>query len=213
MVPMRARCSYALAPGVKEAAALDRYAATVKAYDAWERELLGRQVGRSRVRRGAGGLTVDRTILVATPEERAMYAALYAVDGRGGSLIRSTARVRGGRLVLAVGGADEEAPPPAAAAPIAAAALAEARGADAVAIFDPASFLLQAGGRMPGPQGKQVAAMTTAIPGLGTLAAPLVVTSRGGPAATVELAVPIGTLVNVAQVVRPFLGVMGAGAR
>jgi hypothetical protein len=48
--------------------------------------------------------------------------------------------------------------------------------------------------------------MLSALPGMAQLRLPLVAHYRGGDALTAELRIPLSTLTNAANVVRPFIG-------
>jgi hypothetical protein len=147
------------------------------------------------------------------PAARAMQRAMWVGDTQ-----KYVLAVRDGRVVQAQGLKPREvlarwsAGGGAGTTPIFASAAARTRGAD-VLIYSDLVALIAAGAKSADdPSVKQVGAMVNAVPGLTELKAPLVIALWGGKTSALELQLPIQTLTNVAQVVRPFMGMMGAGA-
>jgi hypothetical protein len=100
-------------------------------------------------------------------------------------------------------------PAKAGAAPIFENVAGRTKGAEVLVFVDLMSFLNAVGKAADDPSVKQVGAMMNAVPGLSELRAPLVVAMWGGKTTAVDLQLPYQTLANLAQVVRPFMGMMG----
>jgi len=97
--------------------------------------------------------------------------------------------------------------------PATAAVLAHAEGADIVVLMDAVSVTEDLFEVLPDPRIRQASVMLSGIRGVAELRLPLGLTVRTGDRAAFELQVPVESLRNVADVVRPYMGVMGAAAQ
>jgi hypothetical protein len=66
---------------------------------------------------------------------------------------------------------------------------------------------------LPDPRIHQASVMLSGVRGLSALHLPLGLTVRTGDRAAFELQLPVESLRNIAEVVRPYMGVMGAQAK
>jgi hypothetical protein len=89
-------------------------------------------------------------------------------------------------------------------------ALARVRGYAAMALFDPLLPLFKVFEHAADPQSRQLAIMLGALPGLSTTRTPLMVAAPAGPNLAGELHIPVVTFDNIAKLIRPFVGIMGA---
>jgi hypothetical protein len=104
--------------------------------------------------------------------------------------------------------------PTATTAPILTRTLLDTAGADFLGLVDVASVLTSIYGKVQ-MTGKDLGNMTltgivAAVPGLADLRVPVVLLGRGGKVPAIEFQVPFGSLQNLARVVSPFMGQMGA---
>jgi hypothetical protein len=212
--PPSSACLWAIKPGVPSARALASYGAMMDAYGEWEGEVTGES--RSvRVRRRGDALEIERklTSTMQTPEQARLARSFfggdtmsYAVGVRDGKLVQVQAARPAPRLA-SWRPAGKQAIPPALAT-----TLARTRGYDAVIQVDPISFMMKAIEQGQDPRTKQAALMWHAVPGLAALRAPVVFAAASGTTASYELQLPLASLQNVATVVKPFMGMMGAAA-
>jgi hypothetical protein len=100
-------------------------------------------------------------------------------------------------------------PAKAGAAPIFESVAGRTRGAELLLFIDLMSIVGAVSQAAEDPSVKQVGAMMNAVPGLSQLRAPVVMALWGGKTTAFDLQFPYQTLANVAQVVRPFMGMMG----
>jgi hypothetical protein len=207
--PMTMMCAFQLRAGVTPERALTAYTGMIKEAQGWQDELIGKK-SKIKVKRSKDLLEVEMTMPQADPATRAMQQAMW-----GGDTQRYVVTVRDGRVVQAVGSKPRELleswskAAPAGNAPIFAGATARTRGAEILFFADPVAFF---GAMVKGaqdPSVKQAGAMMNAVPGLATLQAPVVFAVWGGKTTAFELQLPFQSLANVAQVVRPFMGMMG----
>lgn len=101
-------------------------------------------------------------------------------------------------------------------APAVQAALAATEGSEAFGYFDVLGFVrpfIRSGAKVDPAMG-QANAMMGMLPGLATMSLPVLFSYKGGEAMTAQLALPMATLTNVAELARPLMGMMmGAAAR
>jgi hypothetical protein len=212
LAPLNTVCAFPLRQGVTAARALDNYAALMQGSQAWQDEILGNKKSKTKIKRSKDVLEVEMTVPNPDPAGRAVQRAMW-----GGDVQRYAMTVKDGRLVQAQGPkpldilAKWKAAPAAApgAAPIFTAALDRTKGADVLVFIDLVSFFSSIGKNAQEPQMKQLGAMMGAVPGLNDLKAPLVLAVWGGKTTAIDLQLPYQSLANVAQVVRPFVGMMG----
>jgi hypothetical protein len=218
-IPLRSYCIWGLAPGLKPARVLDRYAALTKASHAWLAEVVGHETRSPKIRRTGDVLEIEEPVYFEEGEDATAHAMRKAAIG--GDTRISAMTVRSGHLV-ATQGLDARAllaalahpapPRPPDRAPILEATLRRTKGADAVFFADLISMVARVAQHADNPGARQIAVMMFAVPGFADLHAPLVFDMRsadGRPA--YELQLPYQTLENVMQIVRPFTGAMGAG--
>jgi len=204
-------CSATLKEGTKPKAMLDAVVALTKAAQAWEGEIYGKKLSPLKVKRSRGVLEIEKKFEQPDLQARAMAEALA-----GGETIKSAFKVKDGRLVMASGrdarkmlgrygkGGDLKG------APLVVDALALASGAEAMMSADVVSMALQMLKKAKDMPGAEVAVAATAMPGLAEMKAPVLYTLRSGSTLTAEFRVPLGSLENVAKVVRGLFGVVGA---
>jgi hypothetical protein len=210
--PMTGICVYPLRPSVTPKRALDGYAAMLNDVQPWNNELLGRGKTTTKVKRSKDLIEVETTQSEAEPAARAVRVSLL-----GGDTVRNAVTVRDGRLVQVQGPNPRELLEQLGArkgdvskAPILASTLTRYKEAEGLFYFDFMSLFSSALKGVQDPTGKQLGAMMGAVPGLVDLRAPLVVTLRGGATTGVDVQIPFQSLANVAHVVSPFVGKMGA---
>ena len=205
-------CVYPLRSGVTPKRALDGYAALLNDMQPWSEETLGVGSEKTKVRRSKDLIEFETTSSVSDPTGRAARQALL-----GGDVAHNAVMVRDGRLVHV------QAQDPRALlkqvgshatdldkAPILASTLTRHKNAEGLVYFDFISLLSSTTKGIQDPSAKQLGAMLGAVPGLTELRAPVVVTLRGGATTGFDLQFPFESLANVARVVRPFVGKMGA---
>jgi hypothetical protein len=95
-------------------------------------------------------------------------------------------------------------------APLLAATLARTKGDEMMASVDVISFVLRVLGQGKDLPGKEMAMVAGAMPGVSDMTAPFTFAMRGGNSLVGELRIPLGSLDNVAKVVRGILGPAGA---
>jgi hypothetical protein len=215
VLPARSLCAWRLRAGAPPQKALARYGALIQTYSAYLAALTSQPPGRVKLRRSRDVLELEAPQEVVpgeTETARAFRRALW-----GGDSLSSAATVRGPSLVIAHGNHPGEvlasfgrAPSPTGAAPRIAEELERSRGADAIFYADPFVFLTALNKPSDNPLLRQVGLMFSAIPGLTDVRLPVVLTVRSGERLSFELSLPAKSLANLAAVVKPFMGEMGA---
>jgi hypothetical protein len=90
-------------------------------------------------------------------------------------------------------------------------ALAKSKGAEAMLSLDIVSLVLRTLGQGTGVPGAEIAMAAQIVPGLSEMKAPFLFALRGGNSLTGELRLPLGSLENIAKVVRGMLGPATSG--
>jgi hypothetical protein len=202
-------CSWGLkGPSAPTTAVFDAVVALLEAEVAWEGELYGgRKLSPLKIKRSADLLEIEKKLEQPDLQAQAISKALA-----GGEAMHSAFAVKSGRLVMATGrdarkllehygtGGDL------AAAPLVAAALAKSKGAEAMLSLDIVSLVLRTLGQGKGVPGAEIAMAAQIVPGLSEMKAPFLFALRGGNSLTGELRLPLGSLENIAKVVRGMLG-------
>ncbi len=210
--PLSSMCSMELRPGVNGAKALERYVAFVEASNAWGAEMEGRKPVAIKIKRSRGLIELETP--VQNRDARAVLKTLF-----GGEVIKSAVTVKKGHLVQAIGRTPRDVlatygkPSKVGPGPIVTAALAEAQGAESAGVVDVASLVMRLLGAGEDPMVRQAALSVSLIPGVSELRVPLALDVRGGSLLSVDLRAPLGSLENIAKVVRAFMGGMGAAAQ
>ena len=214
--PILFMCSLTVRPGVDASRALDRYVAFLQSSNVWEAEIDGRKPKSLKVKRTGKVVEIEKTVEGRDPQAMAIVKAII-----GGEVARTALTVKDGRVVLAVGAKPREIldrygkqQPTATTAPILTRTLLDTAGADFLGLVDVASVLTSIYGKVQ-MTGKDLGNMTltgivAAVPGLADLRVPVVLLGRGGKVPAIEFQVPFGSLQNLARVVSPFMGQMGA---
>jgi hypothetical protein len=206
-------CSSALKPGTTPKAALDAAVALANSQQAWEAELYGQKLSPLKIKRTRDGVAIEKKI-----EYRDALARSMAIAIAGGDTVKSAFMVKGGRLLQAAGrdaqktlsrhGANASLK----GAPLLAAALARTKGQELFFSADVVSTILRVLGKggkeMPG---KELAAMAGTLPGIADMKVPVVFSLHGGSSLVGDFRIPLGSLDNVAKVVREMLGSAGTG--
>jgi hypothetical protein len=204
-------CSAALRDGVSAKAALDAVASSMETEVAWEGELYGRKLSPLKIKRSRDLLEIEKKFEQPDKQAQAISKALA-----GGEVMRSAFTVQDGRLVMATGpdtravlnrygtGGDLQA------APLVAAALARTKGAEAMMSLDVVAMVLRTLSLGKGLPGEEIATAARVMPGLSEMTAPFVFALRGGDSLTGELRLPLGSLENIARVVRGMFGPAGS---
>jgi hypothetical protein len=213
-VPVRSLCAWRLRPAASPRKVLARYGSLIETYAGWFAALTGQRPGPVKIRRARDVLEIDAPADVL-PDENEMARAFRRAMW-GGDSVPSAVAVRGRSLVVAHGGPPGQVlagfgrRPASARGPRITEELERTRGADAMLYADP--FVIFAALTKPSdnPLLRQVGVMFSAIPGLTDVRAPIVFTARSGERLSFELAVPTTSLANLAAVVKPFMGEMGA---
>lgn len=208
-VPLTSICSSEVRSGVAPKKALADYLSFIETSNAWGAEMEGRKPVAMKVKRSGSQADLETQVQSHDANARAAMKALF-----GGEAIKSTVVVKNGHLVQAMGRTPHEVlatygKPAKGAGHIVSGALTEAEGAELVGVMDLASMALRFIGASQEPTLRQAASATALIPGLADLRVPLAVNVRGGSMMSVELRAPLGSLDNVAKVVRGFMGAMG----
>ncbi len=205
-------CSSTLKPGTNAKAELDAAVALVKAQQAWEAEIYGQKLSPLKIKRTGGVAEIEKKI-----ENRDKTARDLAKALAGGDTVRTALTVKDGRLLQATGRearktlAGYGASGSGKGAPLVAAALARTQGAEGMASVDVVSMVLRVLGKAKDLPGSQMVAVAAALPGMAGMKAPFLFTLRGGPSLTGDFRIPLGSLENVAKVVRGMFGPAGAG--
>jgi hypothetical protein len=205
-VPLSTVCSFELRSGVAPKKALDAYLSFVESTNAWGAEMEGRKPVPVKIKRSGQQADVETVAENRDPNVRALMKGLF-----GGDVVKSTVAVKKGHLVQATGRTPHDVlasygKPSKGAGPIVSGALTEVQGADLVGVVDVASLILRFVGISQDPQIRQAAAAATMVPGLSDLRLPVALSVRGGAMWSVELRAPLGSLENIAKIVRGFMG-------
>jgi hypothetical protein len=204
-------CSSALKDRGNPKAALDAVASMMEAEQAWEAELYGgKKLSPLVIKRSGDLLEIEKKLEQPDLSARAMAKAFA-----GGETMKMAMKVKDGRLVMATGrdarktldrygkGARLER------TSLVARALARGKGAEAILVLDAVSMVLRVLGKGKGVPGAEIAMAAAAMPGLATMKAPFVYALRGGNSLTGEFRIPLGSLENIAKVVRGMFGTAG----
>jgi len=181
------------------------------AQHAWEAELDSRKASPLKIKRARDVVEIEKKIENKEPTARAVAKAMA-----GGDIIRYALTIKDGRLVLASGRDARKAlsrygtPASLAGAPLLAATLARTKGDEMMASVDVISFVLRVLGQGKELPGKEMAMVAGAMPGVSDMTAPFTFAMRGGNSLVGEFRIPLGSLDNVAKVVRGILGSAGA---
>lgn len=200
-------CSSALKPGVTTKAALDAATAWLVSQNAWEAELDGRKAKPMKIKRSAEMIEIEKKIESKEPVARALSQAMA-----GGDSFKHALTVKNGRLLQATGHAPKDilahygAGASSQDAPLVAASLARTKSDEGMASVDFISLLLHLFRQGKGLPGAEMVAMASAVPGLADLRAPFHFALRTGNSLTGEFRIPLGSLDNIAKVVRGMLG-------
>jgi hypothetical protein len=204
-------CSSPLKSGTNGKAALDAAVAMMTAQHAWEAELDGRKAGSLKVKRERDVVEIEKKIENKDPTARALARAMA-----GGDIIRYALTVKDGRLLMVTGRDARKtisrygSGGSLAGAPLLAATVARTKGDEMMASVDVISFVLRVLGQGKDLPGKEMAAVAGAMPGVADMTAPFTFGMRGGNSLMGEFRIPLGSLENVAKVVRGMLGPAGA---
>jgi hypothetical protein len=209
--PITMLCAFQLRPGVTPDRALRAYEDMTRGAQAWQDELMGAKKSQVKMKRSKELLEVEIRMPQMDPATRAMQKTMW-----GGDVQKYVLAVRDGRVIQAMGAKPREiletwgktSGP--ANAPIFAAAATRTKGADVLIFTDPVAFFGSMIKTAQDPSVKQASAMMNAVPGLADLKAPMVISLWGGKTSALDIQLPFQTLANLAQVVRPFMGMMGA---
>jgi hypothetical protein len=204
-------CSSSLKPGSTGKTALDAALAMMSAQHAWEAELEGRKAGPLKVKRAGDIVEIEKKIENKEPMARAVAKAMA-----GGDTLRYALAVKDQHLLMVTGRDVRKALSrygaggPLAGAPLLAATLARTKGDEMMASVDVISFVLRVLGQGKDLPGKEMAVMAGAMPGVADLTAPFTFGIRAGHSLVGEFRIPLGSLENVAKVVRGMLGAAGS---
>ena len=200
-------CSAALKPaGTSGKTALDAAVAMMTSQHAWEAELDGRKAGTLKVRRGRDVVEIEKKIESKDPTARAVAKAMA-----GGDVLHYALSVKDGRLLMTMGRDAKKSlsrygtAASMASAPLLAGTLARTKGDEMMASVDVISFVLRVLGQGKDLPGKEMAMMAGSVPGVSDMTAPFTFAMRGGSSLVGEFAIPLGSLENVAKVVRGML--------
>ena len=208
-------CAQPLARGAKPADLLRRYAAFDKDTAAWVRELGAPLPLAAKVRLTRDALEITQEMDVPG-EPAAVRARRHELMG--GAVRRSVMMVQPkselyawapDRAAAAAAFAARAAPgaPP---TPALAAVLTRAEGADVVVAFDLVPVMMSGLELTADARMRSALVMLNGVRGFADLHAPFGLTARLGARAAFELHFPLETLRNVADIMRPYMGVMGA---
>jgi len=203
-------CSAALKPGALGKTGLDAAVAMMTSQHAWEAELDGRKPGALKVKRGRDAVEIEKKIESKDPTARALAKAMA-----GGEVMKYALSVKDGRLLMTMGRDAKKglsrygAAAAMTHAPLLAATLARTKGDEMMASVDVISFVLRMLGQGKDLPGKEMAMMAGAMPGVSDMTAPFAFAVRGGNSLVGEFAIPLGSLENVAKVVRGMLSAPG----
>jgi hypothetical protein len=207
-------CSSSLKPGSNGKAALDAAVAMMTSQHAWEAELDGRKASPLKVKRTRDVIEIEKKIENKEPTARAVAKAMA-----GGDFLKYALTVKDQRLLMVTGRDARQALSrygaggPLAGAPLLTAALARTKGDEMMASVDVISFALRVLGQGKDLPGKEMAVVAGAMPGVADMTAPFTFAMRGGNSLVGEFRIPLGSLENVAKVVRGMLGPAGASEK
>jgi hypothetical protein len=200
-------CSSSLKPGSTGKAALDAAVAMMTAQHAWEAELEGRKASPLKIKHTRDVVEIEKKIENKDATARAVAKAMA-----GGDTLRYALTIKDQRLLMVTGHdarkalARYGAGGSTSGAPLFAATLARTKGDEMMASVDVISFVLRVLGQGKDLPGKEMAMMAGAMPGVAEMTAPFTVAMRGGNSLVGEFRIPLGSLENVAKVVRGMLG-------
>lgn len=211
-LPLRTVCATKLAPGTSPKAVLDAYVAVMQAVPGWQSEFLGIELVKPKIKRSATVVEIDQKVVAVDPKQRKLMTALM-----GGDFQKIAVQVKDGRLVYTSGpnarallDTVKTAGEHASLSPTQATALSRTKGYDAAMQIDLAQFLIGIFDKSASPDMQPAMAMLNAVPGIRDLEMPLVFAVQSGAAQAFEFQIPFSSLQNVAKIVRPFVGMMGA---
>jgi len=203
-------CSSALKPDTNSKKGLDAAVAMMMSQHTWEAELEGHKLTPLKIKRVGGVVEIEKKIENEEPTTRAITKVCaggdtikYALMVKNGVLLQASGR--DARKTLASYGTHGT-HGSMAAAPLLSATLAQTKGDEMMASVDLISFALRILGQGKDLPGKQIAILAGATPGVAEMMAPFVFTLRGGNSLVGDFRIPLGSLENVANVVRSFLG-------
>jgi hypothetical protein len=204
-------CTAGLKQGITSRAALDTAVALAKAQQAWEGELYGQKLSPLKIKRAGEVVEIEKKLEAKDKVALAMAKAIA-----GGDTLKTVYSVKDGRLVQATGrdprktlvryGKDGGLK----GAPLLTAALARTQSAEMMAAIDVVAVLLRLLGQNKDLPGSQLAGLAGALPGLAEMKAPFLFSLRTGNALTADYRIPLGSLENVARVVRGMYGTVPA---
>jgi hypothetical protein len=204
-------CSSPLKSGSTGKAALDAAVAMMTAQHTWEAELDGRKASPLKVKRSRDVVEIEKKIENKEPTARALAKAMA-----GGDTLKYALTIKDQRLLMVTGRDARKALSrygatggSLAGAPLLAATLARTKGDEMMAAVDVISFVLRVLGQGKDLPGKEMATMARTMPGVAELTAPFTFAMRGGNSLVGEFRIPLGSLENVAKVVRGMLGAAG----
>ncbi len=209
-------CAQPFARGVKSAEILRRNLSLASDTSAWLRELGAVGLAAPKLRLVGDVIAIEQNTDI--PGESASVRARRH-ERLGGAIQRSVFMARAADGLYAWAPDRQTAvtalAPPTSGAPslATAAVLAQAEGADVVVLMDAVSVTKDLLEVLPDPRIHQASVMLSGIRGLAELHLPLGLTVRTGDRAAFELQLPLESLRNIADVVRPYMGVMGAQAK
>jgi hypothetical protein len=199
-------CSAALKPNTSGKTALDAAVAMMTTQHDWEAELDGRKAGSLKIKRGRDAVEIEKKIEGKDPTGRALAKAMA-----GGEVMKYALSVKDGRLLMTMGRDAKKtlsrygAATSMAHAPLLTATLARTKGDELMASVDVISFVLRMLGQGKDLPGKEMAKVAGAMPGVSDMMAPFAFALRGGSSLVGEFAISLGSLENVAKVIRGML--------
>jgi hypothetical protein len=209
--PMSTVCSLPLRAGIDARAALEGFAALVRAIAAKPPQT---HHFAAKIRKDLLEFDWPLDVTSLSPEQAATLRGYI-----GGEVYHYAAAVRGGRLLLIQGRTPRArlaawsdtpagAPVPARPPPIEE-TLARTRGDSLVMLFDPLAIVLKLLAHANDPRSRQARIMLSALPGLAATRTPVVFDAPAGPQIAYELRIPMVTFDNLAALIAPFMGIMG----
>ncbi len=211
-LPLRSVCTTSLMPGTKPKTALNAYEAVIKAIPEWQAEFAGTEVSKTKIKRRADIVEIEQKVVGVDAMQKRMFAALM-----GGESQKFAFQVKEGRVVY-TGGATARAlldtvkatGTPTPLHPAQTATFGRTKGYDFAMHVDLAQFLMQVFEKVAAPEMQPAMAMLNAVPGIKELEMPFVFAIGSGATESFELQIPFSGLDNLAKIVRPFVGMMGA---
>jgi hypothetical protein len=187
-------CSSPLKSGSTGKAALDAAVAMMTAQHTWEAELDGRKASPLKVKRSRDVVEIEKKIENKEPTARALAKAMA-----GGDTLKYALTIKDQRLLMVTGRDARKA----------LSRYGATGGSLAGAPLLAATFVLRVLGQGKDLPGKEMATMARTMPGVAELTAPFTFAMRGGNSLVGEFRIPLGSLENVAKVVRGMLGAAG----